>query len=49
MLRETDHNKTRVLIDKSLHPALEGAKRIGEPRIGDQTRLLSKTIDILFS
>lgn len=49
ILRETDKNKTEVSISKTLHPSLEGAKRIGEPRVGDQTRLLSKTIDMLFS
>jgi hypothetical protein len=49
ILRETDQNKTQVTIDKILHPALEGAKRIGEPKIGDQTRLLAKTLDMLFS
>ena len=49
IVRETDQNKTRISIDKTLHPKLHDAKRISEPRVSDQTRLLSKTIDMLFS
>lgn len=49
ILREVDKNKTQVTIEKSLHPSLENAKRVGEPRVADQSRLLSKTIDMLFS
>ena len=49
ILREVDQKKTQVSIEKALHPALESAKKIGEPRVADQSRLLSKTIDMLFS
>lgn len=49
ILREVDKNKTQVAIEKTLHSSLENAKRVGEPRVADQSRLLSKTIDMLFS
>ena len=49
IVRETDQSKTRMSIDKKLHPKLLDAKRIAEPRVLDQTGLLSKTIDMLFS
>lgn len=49
IIRETEQSRTRIAIDKTLHPALLDAQRIAEPRVSDQTRLLSKTIDMLFS
>ncbi|UZE94537.1 hypothetical protein [Alkalimarinus alittae] len=49
ILREVDQNKTKVAIEKTLHPSLEQARRVGEPRVADPSRLLSKTIDMLFS
>ncbi|MGX5172641.1 hypothetical protein ACUR5C_01275 [Aliikangiella sp. IMCC44653] len=47
--REKDQKNTRVIIDKNLHPALQDATKISEPRTSDQSGLFTKTLDMLFS
>ncbi len=49
VIREKEQKNTQVVIDKAVHPALQDAQRIAEPRIIDQSGLLSKTLDMLFS
>jgi len=46
--RETDSSKTQVKIEQALHPKLEGAKLLSEPKVSDKNGLLLKTINMLF-
>jgi hypothetical protein len=47
--REVDSSKTQVKIEPELHPKLENAELVSTARVNDQSGLLIKTINMLFS
>ncbi len=48
LLRATDKNTTKISIDKVMHPEIQGALKVAEPRKSDQSGLVSKTLDMFF-